>query len=107
MESINKNECGLECKKVLSDACKHLSQYTDTLYQQISKYIKADDLERRIDKVKNNKIKGKALFDLGKLTKDNDRLKAGVFLMKQCNIDETDISDINMKKTSYLKIALE
>lgn len=107
MESIDKKEYGLECKQVLLDAHKHLSQYTDTLYQQISKYIKAEDLEKRIDKVKDDKIKGKALLDLGKSTKDCDRQKAGFFLLKQCNIDESDISNLNVERTRYLNFALQ
>jgi len=97
----------LECKKVLSDAHKQLSQYTDTLYQQVSKYIKTEDVRKRIHEVENDKKKGKAIMDLGILTKNNEKQKAGIFIMKQCNLDESDISNINDEKIKYLKIALQ
>lgn len=97
----------MECKKVLSDAHKQLSQYTDTLYQQVSKYIKTEDLQKRIHEVENDKKKGKAIMDLGISTKNNEKQKAGYFIMKQCNLDESDISNINEEKIKYLKIALQ
>lgn len=97
----------MECKKVLSDAHKQLSQYTDTLYQQISKYIKTEDLQKRIHEVEHDKKKGKAIMDLGKSTKNNEKQMAGIFIIKQCNLDESDISNINEEKIKYLKIALQ
>lgn len=107
MESIDKEEYGLEHKKVLSDAHKHLSHFTDTLYKQIYKYIKTKDLKKRIHEVEDEKKKGIALVNLGNSTNNDDKRKAGTLLMKQCNIDESDISNINVEKIKYLKIALQ
>ncbi|VVC40821.1 Hypothetical protein CINCED_3A017263 [Cinara cedri] len=106
-ESIDKKEFGLECKKVLSEAYKHLSQFTDTLYQQLSKYLKTEAIQKRINEVENDKKKGKDLLESARSTKDSEKLKAGVYLMNQCNIDKSDINNINVEKTSYLKIALQ
>lgn len=97
----------MECKKVLSEAYKHLSQFTDTLYQQLSKYIKTEDHQKRIHEVENDKKKGKNLLKLAKSTNNSEKMKVGVYLMNQCSIDESDISNINVKKTKYLKIALQ
>lgn len=107
LESTDNEEYGLECKRVLSDAHKHLSLYTDTLYQQISKYIKTEDLQKRIHEVEDDKKKGKALLDLAKLTNNIDKMRAYSFLMNQCNIDESDINNIHSEKIRYLKIALK
>lgn len=100
---MNNDEFGLDCKLVLLNAHKHLSQFTDSLY----KYIKMEDLQKRIDAVEGNKKKGKALFNLAKSTKNIDQQKAGLLLMNQSNLDESDISNINLEKTRYLKIALQ
>lgn len=97
----------MEYKKVLSAAHKHLSQYTDTLYQQISKQIKTKDLQKRIHEVEGDKKKGEALMASAKSTKNNEKLKASIFFMKQCNLDESDITNINMEKIKYLKIAVQ
>lgn len=97
----------MECKNVLCDAYKQLSHYTDTLYQQLSKYLKTEDFQKRIHEVEKDKKKGKHVLELAKSTNNNDKVKAGVYLMNQCNIDESDINDINVKKTRYLKIALQ
>lgn len=107
LESSNKEEFGLICNKVLSDAHKHLSKFTDTLYQQISKYIKTENLQKRMHEVNNDKKKGKALMDLGKSTNNSADYKAGCYLMKQSNIDESDISNLNAEKVTYLKTALQ
>lgn len=107
MKSSDKEEFGLICSRVLLDAHKHLSKFTDTLYQQISKYIKTENLQKRIHEVNNDKKKGKALMDLGKSTKNNADYKAGFYLMNQSNIDENDISTLNSEKITYLKIALQ
>lgn len=105
-ESTDKEEYGLECKKVLLDAHKHLSQFTDTLYKQISKYIKTD-LQKRIHEVQNDKKKVEALMDVAKLTYNKDKMKAGSLLMKQCNLEQNDINNMNKEKLIYLKIALQ
>lgn len=97
----------MEYKKVLSAAHKHLSQYTDTLYQQISKQIKTKDLKKRIHEVEDDKKKGEALMALAKSTKNHEKLRAGVYFMNQCNLDKSDITNINMEKIKYLKIALQ
>lgn len=97
----------MECKKVVSDAHKRLSLFSDTLYQQISKYTKTDDLKKRINEVEDDKKKGKALLDSAKSTHNNEKMKAGLYLMNQSNLDESDISNINVKKIRYLKIALQ
>jgi galactokinase len=107
LELLNNDEFGLDCKKIVSNAHKHLSQFTDTLYKQLSKYIKTEDIQKRIHEVKGDKKKGKALVDLAKSTKNNDKMKAGMLLMNQSNLDESDISNINMEKIRYLKIALQ
>lgn len=107
MESTDKEEYGLECKKVLADAHKHLSQYTDTLYKQISKYIKTEDLQKRIHEVQDDKKKGEALINFAKSTDNKEKLIAGSLLMKRCNLDESDISNMNEEKMKYLKIALQ
>lgn len=107
MESIDKEECGLKCKSVLSDAYKHLSQFTDSLYQKISKFIKTENLQKRIHEVEDDKKKVVALYNLAKSTNNNDKLKASMYLKNQCNLDESDISNMNVEKNKFLKIALE
>lgn len=108
MESVEtEEECGLECRKVLCDAYKHLSQFTDTLYQQISKYIKTEDLQKRLHEVKGDKEKGRALVYSAKVTKNQKEMKAGTFLMNQSSLDENDISNMNLEKIKYLKFALQ
>lgn len=95
------------CNRVLLNAHKHLSKFTDTLYQQISKYVKTENLQKRIHEVNNDKKKGKALMDLGKSTNNNADFKAGFYLMNQSSIDESDINNLNTEKITYLKIALQ
>lgn len=92
---------------MLSDAHKHLSQFTDTLYQQKCKYIKTENLQKRIHEVEDDKKKGNALIHLARSTNNSDKMRAGIFLKNQCNIDESDISNINVEKIKYLKIALQ
>lgn len=107
MKSSDKEEFGLICSKVLVDAHKHLSKFTDILYQQISKYIKTENLQKRIHEVNSDKKKGKALMDLGKSTNNSADFKAGFYLMNQSNIDESDINNLNVEKLTYLKTALQ
>ncbi|XP_050425429.1 serine-protein kinase ATM isoform X2 [Adelges cooleyi] len=105
-ELDQQEEFGLECKKVLSDAHKRLSRYTDTLYQQVSKYIKTENLEKRLHEVEEVKEKARALINVAKSTKNNEKLKAGALLMNQSCIDESDISNTNLERMNYLKLAL-
>lgn len=107
LEPANKEEFGLDCKKVLSDAHKHLSQFTDTLYQQLNKYIKTEDFQKRILDVEDSIIKGKALVALGKSTNNIEKQKAGSSLINQSNIDKSDISNKNDEKNKYLKLTLQ
>lgn len=107
MESAHTEEFGLDCKKVLSDAHKHLSQFTDTLYQQLYKYIKTEDFKKRNLEVEDNSIKGKALFELGKSTNNREKLKAGLYLNNQSEIDKRDISNKHEEKNKYLKLTLQ
>ncbi|XP_060874698.1 serine-protein kinase ATM isoform X2 [Metopolophium dirhodum] len=105
LESAQTEEFGLDCKKVLSDAHKHLSQFTDTLYQQLYKYVKTEDF--RILEVEDSTIKGKALVELGKLTNNMEKYKAGIYLSKQSEIDKKDISNKREEKNKYLKLTLQ
>lgn len=107
MESANKEEFGLDCKKVLSDAHKHLSQFTDTLYQQLYKYIKTEDFQKRILEVEDITIEGKELIELGKSTNNKEKYKAGIYLISQSTIDKTYISNKNEEKNKYLKLTLQ
>lgn len=107
LEFADNEEFGLNRKKVLSDAHKNLSQFTDTLYQQLYKYIKTENFQKRIHEVEDSIIKGKALIDLGKLTKNPEKQKAGIFLKKQSEIDKSDIDSKNQEKNKYLKLTLQ
>lgn len=107
MESKNKEEFGLDNKKVLSDAYKHLSQFTDTLYQQLYKYIKTEDFQKRTLEVEETIIKGKSLAELGKSTNNKEQQKAGFFLISQSTIDKRDISNKKEEKNKYLKLTLQ
>jgi len=105
--SANKEEFGLGCNTVLLDAHKHLSQFTDTLYQKLYKYIKTEDFQKRILEVEDSTIKGEALYELGKSTKNKEKCKAGNFLTLQSKIDKRDISNKNEEKNKYLKLTLQ
>jgi len=107
LASAHTEEFGLDCKKVLSDAHKHLSQFTDTLYQQLYKYIKTEDFQKRSLEVEENTIKGKALVELGKSTNNIEKYKAGLYLNNQSEIDKRDISNKNEEKNKYLKLTLQ
>ncbi|XP_050523942.1 serine-protein kinase ATM isoform X2 [Daktulosphaira vitifoliae] len=107
VESISAKEPGLDYRKVLLDAHKRLSKYTDTLYQQASKYLKEEDLQKRLSEVKNVKEKGHALITMGKFTNDIDRCKAGSLLMNQSRVDESEISNTNSERINHLKLALQ
>jgi len=91
----------------LLNAHKHLSQFTDTLYKQISKYIKTEDLQKRIHEVQDDKKKGEALMNFAKSANNKDKILASSMLVNQCNLDESDISNMNEEKIRYLKIALQ
>ncbi|XP_026809071.1 serine-protein kinase ATM isoform X1 [Rhopalosiphum maidis] len=114
-KSINKiklelkiqEEFGLDCKKVLSDAYKHLSLFTDTLYQQLYKYIKTEDFQKRMLGVEQSSIEGETMVQLGKSTKNQEKLKAGIYLINQSKIDISDISNKNNEKNKYLKLTLQ
>lgn len=80
-----------------------MSQFTDTLYQQISKYVKTEDLKKRLHGVENDKEKANALL----VSANENEKRAGFFLLNQSNIDESDIYNINFEKIRYLKIALQ
>lgn len=107
LESAYEEEFGLNCKKVLSDAHKHLSQFTDTLYQQLYKYTKTEDFQKRVREVEDSTIKGKALVELGKSTNNKEKCKAGTFLIAQSKIDKKDIINKNEQKNKYLKLTLQ
>jgi len=107
LESDDKDEYGLDYKKVLSNAHKHLSQFTDTLYQQLYKYIKTEDFQKRSFEVENSTIKGKALVELGKSTNNIEKQRAGIFMITQSTIDKRDISNKNEEKNKYLKLTLQ
>lgn len=107
MESNNKEEFGLDYKKVVSDAYKHLSQFTDTLYQQLHKYIETEDFQKRILEVEDTIIKGKSVVELGKSSNNKEKQKAGIFLITQSTIDKRDISNKNEEKNKYLKLTLQ
>jgi len=97
----------LDCKRVVSDAHKHLSQFTDTLYQQLYKYIKKEDFQKHILEVDDSIIKGNELVDSGKLTNNPEKIKAGIYLINQSKIDKSDISNKNEEKNKYLKLTLQ
>ncbi|XP_029344827.1 serine-protein kinase ATM [Acyrthosiphon pisum] len=107
LESAHTDEFGLDCKKVLSDAHKHLSQFTDTLYQQLYKYIKSENFQKHNLEVEDNIIKGKELVELGKSTHNTEKYKAGTYLNNQSAIDKRDISNKHEEKNKYLKLTLQ
>uniref|UniRef100_A0A2H8TWI9 non-specific serine/threonine protein kinase n=2 Tax=Melanaphis sacchari TaxID=742174 RepID=A0A2H8TWI9_9HEMI len=106
-EAVTKEEFGLDCKKVISDAHKHLSLFTDKLYQQLYKYIKTEDFQKRIIEAEHSTTEGKTLYELGKSTKNQEKIKAGFSLIKQSEIDKIDISNKNEEKNKYLKLTLQ
>lgn len=107
MEPANKEEFGLDWKKVLSDAHKHLSLFTDTLYQQLNKYIKTEDFQKRIHEVEHNEIEGRTMVESGKSSKNQEEIKAGIYLINQSRNDKIDISNKNEEKNKYLKLTLQ
>ncbi|KAE9539511.1 hypothetical protein AGLY_004763 [Aphis glycines] len=107
LEPVNKEEFGLDWKKVLSDAHKHLSLFTDTLYQQLYKYIKTEDFQKRIHEVEHNEIEGQTMVESGKSSKNQEEIKAGIYLINQSRIDKIDISNKNEEKNKYLKLTLQ
>ncbi|CAH1736405.1 unnamed protein product, partial [Aphis gossypii] len=107
LEPANKEEFGLDWKKVLSDAHKHLSLFTDTLYQQLNKYIKTEDFQKRIHEVEHNEIEGRTMVESGKSSKNQEEIKAGIYLINQSRNDKIDISNKNEEKNKYLKLTLQ
>lgn len=107
MEPKIQEEFGLDCKKVLSDAYKHLSLFTDTLYQQLYKYIKTEDFQKCMLGVEQSKIEGETMVELGKSTKNQEKLKAGIYLINQSKNDISDINNKNNEKNKYLKLTLQ
>jgi len=43
----------------------------------------------------------------GKSSKNQEEIKAGIYLINQSRIDKTDISNKNEEKNKYLKLTLQ